>query len=563
MSSSGSKENISKKGVEDVSSATPSILKGSQVPSNGDEARLAQAGYTQELDRTFSLPSLIALSLCLMATWEALSGVVSAALTSGGAPCLFYNYVLSFLCAIAISSSLGEIASIYPTAVSSGLSSSIPLIPFFTSRKALLTYLFVFPKGGQYYWVAALAPVSSRRVASYATGWISLGAQIIFTTSACFAAGLQLQALIILNNPSYVPERWHAMLLVWAVLAYSAAVNIYGPKLLPHLNLASGIVHIAGFAAVVVVLGVMSTKASATFVFVEVVNNSGWQSQGTAWLISIISSVYPFLGYDAACHLSEEIPDAARNVPLAMVGSVVVNGVMGLIYCIVFLFSISDLDSILSTATGFPYIQLFHDVTRSNIGATLMALVVAVLAMIANMSGATSTSRTMWAFSRDKAIPFDRYFSVVSDKNHVPVRCILVITAFQMLLGFIYLGNTTAFNAILSMSIISMYLSYMLPIAYMLFGGRERLDPHLLGPFKLGRGLGRALNVVSLVWMTVAIVFSTFPTAMPVTPENMNYSIVVLAGWLLWGVLYYAFSGRHKYDVPVVGAAVVTSIAVV
>lgn len=91
MSSSGSKENISKKGLEDAASATPSILKGSQGPSNGDEARLAQAGYTQELDRTFSLPSLIALSLCLMATWEALSGVVSAALTSGGAPCLFYN----------------------------------------------------------------------------------------------------------------------------------------------------------------------------------------------------------------------------------------------------------------------------------------------------------------------------------------------------------------------------------------------------------------------------------------------------------------------------------------
>lgn len=178
------------------------------------------------------------------------------------------------------------------------------------------------------------------------------------------------------------------------------------------------------------------------------------------------------------------------------------------------------------------------------------------------MSGATSTSRTMWAFSRDKAIPFDRYFSVISDANHVPVRCILVITAFQMLLGFIYLGNTTAFNAILSMSIISMYLSYILPIAYMLFGGRERLDPHLLGPFRLGRRLGRVLNVLSLIWMTVAIIFSTFPTAVPVTPQNMNYSIVVLAGWLLWGVLYYAFSGRHKYDVPVVGAAVVTSIAV-
>ncbi|KAK8015117.1 amino acid transporter [Apiospora arundinis] len=536
------KDDVLKKGVETPTESSPSIFTGELGSSSGDEARLAQAGYEQQLDRTFSLPSLIALSLCLMATYEALSGTVAAALTSGGAPCLFiintdhdllYCSVLSFVSAIAIASSLGEIASIYPTA------------------------------GGQYYWVAALAPISSRRVASYSTGWISLGAQIIFTTSACFAAGLQLQALIIMNNPNYVPERWHAMLLVWAVLAYSAAINIWGPKLLPHLNLASGVLHIAGFVAIVVILGVMSTKASASFVFVEVTNTTGWQSDGVAWLVGLISAVYPFLGYDAACHLSEEIPNAARNVPLAMVGSVVVNGVMGLIYCIVFLFSITNLESLLSTSTGFPYMQLFHDVTRSPIAATFMSLVIAVLAMVANMSGATSTSRTMWAFSRDRAIPFDRYFSVVSDANHVPVRCILVVTGFQMLLGFIYLGNTTAFNAILSMSIISMYISYMLPIAYMLFGGRERLDPHILGPFKLGRGLGRVLNVVSLVWMTVAIVFSTFPTAMPVTPQNMNYSIVVLGGWISAGVGYYVFYGKAKYDVPMVGAKMVTPIAAV
>lgn len=65
-----------------------------------------------------------------------------------------------------------------------------------------------------------------------------------------------------------------------------------------------------------------------------------------------------------------------------MVGSVVVNGLMGLVYCVVFLFSITNLDSLLTTATGFPYMQLFFDVTKSNIGATLMALVVAVLAMV-------------------------------------------------------------------------------------------------------------------------------------------------------------------------------------
>lgn len=44
-----------------------------------------------ELRRDFSIWSLGALCLCLMGTWEALASVVAAALTNGGAPCLFYN----------------------------------------------------------------------------------------------------------------------------------------------------------------------------------------------------------------------------------------------------------------------------------------------------------------------------------------------------------------------------------------------------------------------------------------------------------------------------------------
>lgn len=57
----------------------------------GDDLRLAQLGHAQELNRQFSLLTLGALCVCLMATWEALSSVVAPALVSGGAPCLFYN----------------------------------------------------------------------------------------------------------------------------------------------------------------------------------------------------------------------------------------------------------------------------------------------------------------------------------------------------------------------------------------------------------------------------------------------------------------------------------------
>ena len=63
----------------------------------------------------------------------------------------------------------------------------------------------------------------------------------MLAASAAFAAGLQLQALITLNNPdSYVPTRWQGMLFYWLILAYSAAINIFGSKILPHTNTTAG-----------------------------------------------------------------------------------------------------------------------------------------------------------------------------------------------------------------------------------------------------------------------------------------------------------------------------------
>jgi hypothetical protein len=63
----------------------------------------------------------------------------------------------------------------------------------------------------------------------------------VLAASAAFAAGLQLQALITLNNPdSYIPARWQGMLFYWLIIAYSTAINIWGSKILPHTNTAAG-----------------------------------------------------------------------------------------------------------------------------------------------------------------------------------------------------------------------------------------------------------------------------------------------------------------------------------
>ena len=498
--------------------------------------------------------------------------------------------IISFFGTVAIALSLAEIASIWPTA--GGMRCS-------KNQTNVSVNNFV----GQYHWVAVLAPPDTRVVASWFTGWISVGGQIVLTASAAFAAGLQLQALITLNHPdSYVPQRWQGMLFYWLVLLYAAAVNIWGSKILPHTNLASGmpksisiarsypgyrqltslgVLHIVGFLAIVIVLGVMAPKHSAHYVFVEVSNSSGWSSDGVAWLVGLLSSVYPFLGYvpllicayfvtchsntsiskisniplsryDAAAHLSEEMPSPSRNVPLAMVGSVVANGIIGFIYCIILLFSLGDLNSLLESPTGFPFMQLYLNVTQSPAGATTLCLIICLIAIAANAAGLTSTSRTFWAFARDDAVPFSKYFAHVHPNLKVPVRMVVLVAVLQGLLGFIYLGNTTAFNAVLSMAVIGMYLSYILPIVYMLVCGRRKLPASEYGPFKLGKVGGMVVNVVAILWLVFAIVFSTFPNFQPVTAQNMNYSTVVLAGWVGGGAVYYFLKGRKVYNGPVV-----------
>lgn len=244
-----------------------------------------------------------------------------------------------------------------------------------------------------------------------------------------------------------------------------------------------------------------------------------------------------------------------------MVGSVAINGLIGLVYAIVLLFALGDLESLLTSQIGFPFMQLFLNATGSPAGASILALCITLIAVAANAAGLTSTSRTAWAFARDDGLPASGFLSTVNPTVKVPVRMILVVSFLQMLLGLIYLGSSTAFNAVLSMAILGMYASYFSPILFMLIYGRRTAGSEVvrgLGPgmFNLGSRWGPVVNGIALLWLILAMVFSTFPTVQPVTPDNMNYCVVVTMGWMfIGGVYYYVFGGKKRFTGPVVELA--------
>jgi hypothetical protein len=112
-----------------------------------------------------------------------------------------------------------------------------------------------------------------------------------------FLLGTIIQGLIIFNDETYVPERWHGTLLTWAVLAVPVVCNIFARRALAPLEIVGGVTHILFLIVYVVILAVMAPRSTASFVFTQTLTGlSGWSNRGIQWNIGLLSAVFPLVG---------------------------------------------------------------------------------------------------------------------------------------------------------------------------------------------------------------------------------------------------------------------------
>lgn len=115
--------------------------------------------------------------------------------------------------------------------------------------------------------------------------------------------------------------------------------------------------------------------------------------------------------------MSEEIENPNQNVPRAIWLSVMINGTMGFGMLLAMLFCAGDLDTVLASPTGFPFMAIFQQGVGSLGGAITMVAVLVVMSWMGTMSGFASTSRMTWSFARDNGLPFSRFFKSVSQEQ--------------------------------------------------------------------------------------------------------------------------------------------------
>jgi amino acid transporter len=112
------------------------------------------------------------------------------------------------------------------------------------------------------------------------------------TASGPFLVGTLIQACAIVMYPEYEPTNWQGTLMVIAVTILVWVLNIWGADLMPLFQNVMLVVHVFGFLAIIIVLWVLSPRASTTVTFTHFRNEGGWSTVGLSLMVGQISAIY-------------------------------------------------------------------------------------------------------------------------------------------------------------------------------------------------------------------------------------------------------------------------------
>jgi len=499
---------------------------------DADEQRLAELGYKQELNRSWSGFQNFAISFTIISVLAGCFTTYYQAWNNGGPIAISWGWPIISAFILIIAFCMAELVSAYPTA------------------------------GGIYWWAAKLGSP----VWGWFTGWFNLLGLIAITASVDYFAGQFAGIVLGLYKVNVLGLNFgddqHALretfVLFALFLALHVFLNIRGSRIVARLNGVSVWWHVIGVAVIVVVL-ILAPDRHASFdsVFTGQINNSGF-SHGMFWWyvlpLGFLLTQYTITGFDASAHVSEETHGAAESAPKGVWRSVLYSAIIGYIVLLAITFAAADPAAVTKGGGGAPAVFL----SSMSTGWVKLILIIAVIGQLfCGMSCMTSASRMMYAFSRDGAVPGWRIWSRV-DRHRVPFNAVIAVAVLALILTLPALkgnkdGLTVAFTAVVSIGVIGLYIAYVIPIYLRLRMG-DRFVP---GPWNLGQKYKWMCLVSVIEVIIVVVIYFNAPFSSSGVPWEsdfdwslFNYTPVVTGGVFLAVGIWWLVSARHTFTGP-------------
>src|SRR5215468_2696508 len=521
-----------------------------------DARDLARLGYAQQLFREMGGFSSFAISFSIISVLTGAVLLYGYGLKLAGPIVNTVGWPVVSVLTLCVAASMAELASAYPTA------------------------------GGLYFWAFRLGG----RGWAWLTAWLNMIGQVTITAGINVAAATYLigAATRIGGLPADVAvplfgsaTSWYFQLAVMVLIMIpQVLINVFGIRLTARLSDVSVWWHVGGVLVIVLALTLLGTHHNeAKFLLRHVTTTSPLELASAdlggghtapalvmadykipsplfalvpglrtlyaaaplalVFVLGLLQAQWTYTGYDASAHVAEETIMARLNSAWGVFLSVAVSAVVGYVLLLVLTLHVPDVAATVDAANA-PAVLYIAYTNLDPIPAHAVAIIIGVAMWLCGLASITSMARMWYAFARDDGMPGARLLKRVHPALRTPVWAIVVTSALAVLIT-VY---AAAFSVVTSISTITLYLAYVIPI-WLNWRNRRRgvgeYTTRATAPWSLGR-FSPALNAVAIVWvLVISIVFALPPN------ELVLWTMLVLAALI---GLYWKLSARRRFVGP-------------
>ncbi|KAK0217681.1 hypothetical protein EDD85DRAFT_797906 [Armillaria nabsnona] len=335
--------------------------------------------------------------------------------------------------------------------------------------------------GALYYWTFKYSPPSCRKYLAWLVGYVNTIGYIAAVAAGDYACALTILTTVTLGTDG---AYWH-LLLATKVLARIQPLYVL---------LTTGV-----FFAFIIALPIATPseyKNTAKYALGHFENVSDY-SDGFAFILSFLAPCWTICESSRVSFTSHI---SHRDIPAVVI-------------CLAFNMG-TDLVALLSSPIEQPMAAILANSLGTG-GTIAFWVFVAILLYTSVMDILIASSRQVFAFSRDGALPLSFLFYNINPYTGTPVNAVCIT-----------------------------------PTIARFFGGQS-FTP---GPFSLGRASGPVAFVATTFMILMMVVF-LFPASLAPVAESMNDSIVVVGGIVTLATAHYFVSGRFWFTGPVITAA--------
>jgi len=513
-----------------------------------DVQRLARHGYAQELRRALSL---------------------------------FENFALAF-------SYLSPVVGIYSLFVlgfGTGGPRYLWLMPIVVAGQLLVA--LVFAELGSHYPIAGALFQWGKNLMGAGYGWWVgwfYGWALIVTVAAV-DTGVVYYAAPLINkylHTNFNPLNPNTLLTFsFVMLGIQTLFNLIGVRYLALISKMGVWIEIIGTFGIAILLATAGFHHGIGYLFstqgTETLqgNPLGVDFGGHWWtgaaLVAILAHVWIMYGFESAGDVAEEVVDASRRVPRAIIRTILVGGLTSFVLVAALILAVPKGAEAFrlagSSSGGVPFI------ISSNITSGALQDLILLLVSLAFFSCGTAiqaaAARLTYSYSRDGALPASAWLRTVSHRFRTPTNALWVAAilpaAFSLLvhftpakplhiLFFTWPANVNALFVLVSFAVSGIYLSFQMVVLASLISRARGWRPD--GAFQLGRWAW-PVTIGALVWGVGMLIQILLPTGLD-SPKGalFNYdwmtTVVILVIAAIGGVYYVSSKPQDRVAAHVV-----------